>query len=102
MSSAKRVLLVEDAAMLRASLAEQLAQEGTYSVVEAGDCAGARVSAGDGRYEFMILDVGLPDGDGRALCRELRTRGITCPILLLTAAAADSDAIAGLESGAND
>jgi DNA-binding response OmpR family regulator len=102
MSSAKRVLLVEDDAMLSASLAEQLAQEGDYSVVPVGDCAAARTAAAEGLYEFMILDVGLPDGDGRVLCRELRTRGVTCPIVLLTAAASDSDTIQGLDSGAND
>jgi DNA-binding response OmpR family regulator len=50
----------------------------------------------------MILDVGLPDGDGRALCRQLRNDGITCPIILLTARDADSDIVEGLESGAND
>ncbi len=102
MTSAKRVLLLEDDEMLRASLAEQLAQEGDYDVVEAGDCTRARAVAGEGLYEFMILDVGLPDGDGRALCRELRDSGVTCPIILLTAADSDSDTIKGLESGAND
>jgi len=102
MSSVKRVLLVEDDAMLRASLAEQLSQESAYAVVEAGDCAAARLAAGDGLYEFMILDVGLPDGDGRALCREFRAQGISCPILLLTAADTDADTIEGLKSGAND
>ena len=102
MTSAKRVLLLEDDEMLRASLAEQLAQEANYAVVEAGDCAAARVAAGDGLYEFMILDLGLPDGDGRDLCRELRTAGVTCPIILLTAADGEADTIQGLQSGAND
>jgi len=102
MSSAKRVLLVEDDAMLSASLAEQLAQEGDYSVVAVGDCAGARAASQDGLYEFMILDVGLPDGDGRSLCREFRDQGVTCPVVLLTAAASDADTIQGLASGAND
>ena len=102
MSSVKRVLLVEDDVMLRASLAEQLSQESAYSVVETGDCASARQAAGDYLYEFMVLDVGLPDGDGRELCRDFRAQGITCPILLLTAADTDADTIAGLKSGAND
>ncbi len=102
MSSVKRVLLVEDDAMLRASLAEQLSQEGAYSVVEVGDCATARQAVSNCLYEFMVLDVGLPDGDGRDLCREFRAQGITCPILLLTAADTDADTIAGLKSGAND
>ena len=102
MPSLKRVLLVDDDAMLRTSLAEQLGSEGDYEPVEAGDCAGARLLARDGLYEFMILDVGLPDGDGRALCREFRLEGITCPILLLTAKDSDADMIEGLESGADD
>jgi DNA-binding response OmpR family regulator len=102
MSSAKRVLLVDDDAMLRTSLAEQLAVESAYTVVEAADCAGAHQAAGEGLYEFMILDIGLPDGDGRTLCLELREKGVTCPILMLTAADSDGDAIQGLESGAND
>lgn len=102
MPSLKRVLLVDDDAMLRASLAEQLAGEGVFEPVEAEDCAGARRAARTGPYEFMILDVGLPDGDGRALCREFRENGITCPILLLTGMDGDADTIEGLEAGAND
>ncbi len=88
--------------MLRSSLAEQLAAEDAFAIVEASTCAEARERARDGLFEFMILDVGLPDGDGRALCRALRDDGITCPIILLTAADSDADTIEGLESGAND
>jgi len=102
MPSAKRVLLVDDDTTLRSSLAEQLAAEGDYLPVEAGTCAEARSRARDGLYEFIILDVGLPDGDGRQLCQELRNDGITCPIVLLTAKDSDADMIEGLESGAND
>jgi DNA-binding response OmpR family regulator len=102
MPSAKRVLLVDDDAMLRGSLAEQLAAEGEYAPVEAGTWAEGRERAQDGLYEFMILDVGLPDGDGRDLCREFREQGVTCPIILLTAADSDADTIEGLKSGAND
>lgn len=101
MTSAKRVLLLDDDAMLSQSLAEQLAGE-NYEVVQVHDCASARLAAKDGLYEFMVLDVGLPDGDGRDLCRELRDSGVTCPIMLLTAADSDADTIKGLESGAND
>ncbi len=102
MPSPKRVLLVDDDTMLRSSLAEQLAAEDSYTVVEAVSCAEARARAGDGLYEFMILDIGLPDGDGRALCRELRDAGVSCPIVLLTAADSDADTIEGLKAGAND
>jgi DNA-binding response OmpR family regulator len=102
MPSIKRTLLVDDDQMLRTSLAEQLASDGAYVPVEAASCAEARVKARESVYEFMILDVGLPDGDGRALCRELREDGVTCPIILLTAKDSDADIIEGLESGAND
>jgi DNA-binding response OmpR family regulator len=102
MPSQKNVLLLDDDSMLRASLAEQLAAEGAYAVVEASTCAEARERARDGLYEFMILDVGLPDGDGRKLAGTLRDDGVSCPIILLTAADGESDEIEGLASGAND
>jgi len=102
MTQAKHVLLVEDDEMLAQSLVEQLTREGDYTVVLASDCADARARAADGLFEFMILDVGLPDGDGRDLCRAFRAGGVTCPIILLTAADSDADTIAGLGAGAND
>jgi DNA-binding response OmpR family regulator len=102
MPTPKRVLLVDDDTMLRGSLAEQLAADGSYTVVEAGSCEEGRALAQDGLYEFMILDIGLPDGDGRALCREFRDKGVSCPIILLTGAESDADTIEGLKAGAND
>ncbi len=101
MPSAKRVLLLDDDQMLRTSLAEQLAAEGD-TPVEAVNCAQARERAREGLYEFMILDVGLPDGDGRTLAHEFRESGVTCPIIMLTAADSDTDTIEVLRSGAND
>ena len=102
MPTPKRVLLVDDDAMLRGSLAEQLAADGSYTVVEAGSCEEGRARAAEGLYEFMVLDIGLPDGDGRDLCRAFRDAGISCPIILLTAAESDADTVQGLEAGAND
>ena len=102
MPNVKRVLLVDDDEMLRTSLAEQLSSEGAYTIVEASNCAEARARAGEGLYEFVVLDVGLPDGDGRELCRWLRNSGVTAPIVLLTAADTEADTIEGLASGAND
>jgi len=102
MPSAKRVLLVDDDKMLRTSLVEQLAAEGVYSIAEAASCEEARALSGESLYEFIILDVGLPDGDGRVLCRWLRDSGVTAPIILLTASDSDTDMIEGLKSGAND
>ncbi len=101
MPSAKRVLLVDDDEMLRSSLAEQFSLNG-YQPVEAANCAEGRAKAQDGLYEFIVLDVGLPDGDGRALCGELRERGISCPMVMLTASDSDDATIEGLRAGAND
>jgi DNA-binding response OmpR family regulator len=101
MANTKRVLLVDDDEMLRTSLAEQFTAHG-YEPVEAATVADGRAKGMDGLYEFMVLDVSLPDGDGRKLCRSLREAGVTCPILMLTASASDEDTIEGLKSGAND
>jgi DNA-binding response OmpR family regulator len=102
MPSQKKVLLLDDDAMLRTSLAEQLATDGAYSVVEASTCAEARTRAADLLFEFIILDVSLPDGNGRELAREFRAKGVTCPIILLTAADSEADTVAGFDSGATD
>ncbi|MEY4879387.1 MAG: hypothetical protein RJB62_856 [Pseudomonadota bacterium] len=101
MPSSKRVLLVDDDDMLRESLAEQFAASG-YEPVSAADIAEARKVGTEGLYEFMVLDVSLPDGDGRELCGEFRGKGVTCPIIMLTASDTDEDTIAGLKAGAND
>lgn len=101
MPSAKRVLLVDDDDMLRSSLAEQFSLNG-YQPVEASNYAEGRTRAQDGLYEFIVLDVGLPDGDGRALCGELRERGVSCPMVMLTASDSDEATIEGLRAGAND
>jgi DNA-binding response OmpR family regulator len=88
--------------MLRASLAEQFAMDGTYEPVEAGTHRQGHEKGLEGLYEFMVLDLSLPDGDGRDLCRAFRDEGVTCPIIILTASDSDTDTIAGLKAGAND
>jgi DNA-binding response OmpR family regulator len=102
MPSTKRVLLVDDDEMLRVSLAEQLAADGTYEPVEGATYREGLQKGLEGLYEFMVLDVSLPDGDGRELCRAFRDEGVTCPIIILTASDSDADTIAGLRAGAND
>jgi PleD family two-component response regulator len=56
----------------------------------------------EGLYDLVILDVGLPDTDGRELCRLMRKQGVKCPILMLTGHDSDADTILGLDAGAND
>lgn len=101
MPNQKRVFLVDDDDMLRESLAEQFAASG-FEPVGASTASEARAKGTEGLYEFMVLDVSLPDGDGRELCREFRQKGVTCPIIILTASDSDEDTIAGLRAGAND
>ena len=92
MPSAKRVLLVDDDALLRASLAEQLTREGPYAVIEAGSAAEARDLARDGGFSLAIVDQNLPDGTGDALARDLKTQNFDAPVLLLAEADAPAPA----------
>jgi DNA-binding response OmpR family regulator len=100
MSGAKRLLIVDDDTALRQSLAEQLAPD--FETQQADSAAAALAAAQGARFDAILLDVGLPDMDGREVCRQLRERGITVPIVMLTAAAAEADTITGLDAGAND
>ena len=102
MKPLKRILLVDDDEDLREALGEQLILTEEFDVFEAEDGASAMVKAKEGLYDLMILDVGLPDTDGRELCRLLRRQGIKCPIVMLTAQDSDADTIYGLDAGAND
>ncbi|HVI87417.1 MAG TPA: response regulator transcription factor [Dongiaceae bacterium] len=98
----KRVLLVDDDETLRHTLAEQLELEGDFSTVEAGNGAQGLEIARQDKLDAILLDVGLPDVDGRQLCAQMRDHGVTVPIIMLTAVDGDADTIEGLESGAND
>jgi DNA-binding response OmpR family regulator len=103
MTSGKRLLLVDDDEFLRRSLGEQLrAQEDLDLVDEAASGAEALERAVDGHYDVILLDVGLPDQDGRDTCRAMRAAGVRAPIIILTAADTDDDTIQGLGAGAND
>ncbi len=102
MANIKKILMVDDDPDLREALADQLVGTGEFDVFEAADGAGGLERARDEHYDLVILDVGLPDMDGRELCRLMRKQGVKCPIVMLTGHASDSDQIHGLESGAND
>jgi DNA-binding response OmpR family regulator len=102
MAQPKTILIVDDDADLRGALAEQLALNEEFRVVEAGTGAQGVETARTAKADLILLDVDLPDIDGRDVSRQLRTGGVGAPIIMLTAADTDEDAIEGLESGAND
>lgn len=99
----KHILLVDDDDALRESLAEQLAlyEEFKVSQVSRASLALDKIKEPE-PIDVMILDVGLPDMDGRDTCRLMRRAGFKSPIIMLTAAATDADTILGLDAGAND
>jgi len=101
-NNVKKILLVDDDDDLREALSEQLVLTEDFDVFEAGDGASAMVKAKEALYDLVILDVGLPDTDGRELCRLMRKQGVKCPIVMLTGHDSDADTILGLDSGAND
>ncbi len=102
MAQLKKILLVDDDDDLREALGEQLVMTEDFDVFEAatGQDALARTKAG--LFDLVILDVGLPDTDGRELARVMRKQGVKCPIVMLTGHDSDSDMILGLDAGAND
>ncbi len=104
MGGPRPILVVDDDEALRESLCEQLSHDGEFTPVPAGTAgeAMARLSAEEARFDAVILDIGLPDGDGRDLCARLRKQGVRMPILMLTGADAEQDIVRGLDSGAND
>ncbi len=103
MKGDRLILLVDDEADFRDVLSEQLIATGDYEVIEAENGAQARARAEQSTIDLAILDVDLPDGDGRDLCRTLRKHGMTCPIIMMTGKHVTDDAtIVGLDAGAND
>ena len=98
----RRILIVDDDEMLRDSLAEQLALHPEFEVVQAGT-AGAGIAAINSEHiDLVLMDVGLPDFDGREAVKQLRRDGYRAPIIMLTAQDSEADTIVGLEAGAND
>jgi two-component system, OmpR family, response regulator RegX3 len=101
MAARKRtVLLVEDEESITAPLSEALSREGFETVI-AGTAAEALELAGSRSHDLVLLDLGLPDGSGLDVCRELRSRS-TVPIIMVTARGEETDRIVGLEVGADD
>ena len=97
----KRVLLVEDEPGLVLTLTDRLQSEG-YDVVSAGDGPGGLERASRERWDVILLDVMLPGASGFDVCRDLRQRGITTPVIMLTARGQVVDKVLGLKLGADD
>jgi DNA-binding response OmpR family regulator len=98
----KRVLVVDDDEPLREALASQLDMHEGYDVVQAGNGSDALERARGTTFDTILLDLVLPDLDGREVCRILRRNSIATPVIVLTAATSDADEILSLDAGAND
>jgi DNA-binding response OmpR family regulator len=104
MSTLRPVLIIEDDDALRQVLMEHL---GTNTAFQLAGVATLReaaelLSSAEARFDAIILDVNLPDGDGRDFCTQLRQRGWNAPIIMLTGTSEETDVVRGLNSGAND
>jgi two-component system, OmpR family, response regulator RegX3 len=96
----RTILLVEDEESITAPLSEALSREGFEPVI-AGTAAEALELAASRSPDLVLLDLGLPDGSGLDVCRELRARS-TVPIIMVTARGEETDRVVGLEVGADD
>ncbi len=102
MTNLRKILIADDDVDFRTVLHDQLRMTEDYDVSDAGTGAEVLEMVARRSFNLILLDVELPDTDGRELCRILRRRSVNCPIIMLTAHATDSDIILGLEAGAND
>ena len=102
MANKRTILIVDDDAELREALVEQLALHEEFDAISVDSGTKGVQAAKNGQIDLVIMDVGLPDVDGREAVRILRKNGFKAPIIMLTGHDTDSDTILGLESGAND
>jgi DNA-binding response OmpR family regulator len=102
MAQLRKILLVDDDDILREALGEQLIMTEDFDVFEAASGSEAMARVKGELFDLVILDVGLPDTDGRELCKLMRKQGVKCPVLMLTGHDTDADTILGLDAGAND
>ncbi|TIS50193.1 MAG: response regulator transcription factor, partial [Mesorhizobium sp.] len=100
--TSRTILIVDDDDDLRATLVEQLALYEEFDVQQESTAAKGVAAARGGLVDLLIMDVGLPDMDGREAVKILRKGGYKAPIIMLTGHDTDSDTILGLEAGAND
>jgi DNA-binding response OmpR family regulator len=98
-----RVAVIEDDADIAYTIRLNLEREG-YAVTAFGNGQEGLLAVQQGRFDFLVLDLNLPDLDGFTICRELRRDAVTAklPILMLTARSSEADRVTGLELGADD
>jgi DNA-binding response OmpR family regulator len=102
MSNVRRILLVDDDVELRTLLAEQLSLHEEFSIQQAGTAGEGLAAVRADHVDLVLMDVGLPDMDGREGVRIMRKHGFKSPIIMLTANDTEADTVLGLEAGAND
>ena len=103
MATGRSLLLIDDDDILRRALRDQLMATDTFAAIEEAATGAEALEKVRGKvFDMILLDIGLPDQDGRDVCRALRTSGVRSPIIMLTAADSDDDTITGLNAGAND
>jgi DNA-binding response OmpR family regulator len=102
MRNTRKILIVDDDPELRDALTDQLSLHEEFEAAGAENGTKGVQVAKEGQVDLVIMDVGLPDIDGREAVRMLRRNGFKAPIIMLTGNDTDSDTILGLESGAND
>ena len=102
MSTTKKILIIDDDDALRETLREQFSLHDEFTVTDVGNATAGVKAVKTDHADLVLLDVNLPDMDGREACKIMRRNGYKGPILMLTAQGSDSDTILGLDSGAND
>ena len=102
MTTALKILIADDDAILRAALAEQLALHEEFVAVQTDTARGALDTAREQTPDLIIMDIGLPDMDGRAAVRQLRHEGFNNPVIMLTGHDSETDTVEGFDAGAND
>ncbi len=98
----RRLLIIDDEDELRQSLVDQLSHYREFDITQGATAGAALETAKASPFDLLIMDVGLPDMDGREAVKILRQDGFKSPIIMLTGHDSDADEILGLESGAND
>jgi DNA-binding response OmpR family regulator len=102
MSTVRKVLIIDDDDALRETLKEQFTLHDEFAITDAATASAGLKQLRSEMVDLVLLDVRLPDMDGREACKQMRKSGYRGPIVMLTAQDTEADTILGLDSGAND